>query len=67
MIAFLYLHASDVHQHTLNRNRVATLSHLYMHAEPWRHFPSFCGRPFFPNTTESKSGLYVSDELRRTP
>jgi len=25
MIAFLYLHTSDVHQHTLNRSRVATL------------------------------------------
>jgi len=25
MIAFLYLHASDVHQHTFNRSRVATL------------------------------------------
>jgi len=24
MIAFLYLHASDVHQHTFNRSRAAT-------------------------------------------
>jgi len=24
--AFLYLHASDVHQHTFNRSRVATLT-----------------------------------------
>jgi len=25
MVAFLYLHASDVHQHSFNRSRVATL------------------------------------------
>jgi len=25
MITFLYLHASGIHQHTFNRNRVATL------------------------------------------
>jgi len=25
MIAFLYLHASDVHQHSFNRSRVVTL------------------------------------------
>jgi len=40
---------------------------LYEHAEPVRSFPSFCRTPFLPNITESKNGLHVSDDYRRTP
>jgi len=37
---------------------------LDKHAKPFRYF---CGTPFSPNTTESKNGLNVSDDFRRTP
>ena len=40
---------------------------LYKHTEPLRSFPSIGRTPFMPNVTESKNGLKVSDDLRRTP
>jgi len=40
---------------------------LYKHTERLRSFPSFCRTPFWPNLTESKNGLHVSDDLFRTP
>jgi len=40
---------------------------LYKHAKTLRSFPNFCRTPFFPIVTESKNGLHVSVDLRRTP
>ena len=40
---------------------------FYKNTEPSRSFPSFFQTAFFPRITESKNGLKVSDDLRRTP